>query len=304
MRGKDGWLFFAPELHALSRGRFWGEAAAAASHASSPEYADPLPAILDFKQQLDTAGIELLFVPVPAKAAIYPDKLPGDDGQGRPEPGAAHREFYELLRRRGVQVLDLTSAFLHARAGADRPLFCRQDTHWSGAGCELAAAEIVRVLGRRPWMADLPVRSYTAVRREVEITGDLWRILGDETLARERLALTFVWDRQGGSDATIRDWRESPVLLLGDSHNLVFHSGDDLHARGAGLADHLAHLLGFPMDVVAVRGSGATPSRINLLRRRDNLGGKRIVIWCISMREFTEGQGWRKVPVLGPRSAR
>ncbi len=50
--------------------------------------------------------------------------------------------------------------------------------------------------------------------------------------------------------------------------------------------------------VEAVRGSGATPSRLNLYRRRDNMKGKRVVVWCLSVREFTEGQGWRLVPVI------
>ena len=73
-----------------------------------------------------------------------------------------------------------------------------------------------------------------------------------------------------------------------------------MHVQGAGLADHLAHQLGFPIDLVAVRGSGATPARLSLFRRRDNLAGKRLVIWCFTVREFTEGQGWRKVPVIRP----
>ena len=71
-----------------------------------------------------------------------------------------------------------------------------------------------------------------------------------------------------------------------------------MHAQGAGLPDHLAYQLGFPVDVVAVRGSGATPSRLSLFRRRDKMKGKRVVVWCLSVREFTEGQGWRKVPVI------
>ena len=34
--------------------------------------------------------------------------------------------------------------------------------------------------------------------------------------------------------------RTSPVLVLGDSHVLVFHDGGDMHAAGAGLPDQLA----------------------------------------------------------------
>ncbi len=31
---------------------------------------------------------------------------------------------------------------------------------------------------------------------------------------------------------------------------------------------------------------------------RDKMTGKRVVVWCLSVREFTEGQGWRPVPVI------
>lgn len=93
-------------------------------------------------------------------------------------------------------------------------------------------------------------------------------------------------------------------MLLGDSHGLVFHVGADMHAQGAGLADQLAYELGFALDVVAVRGSGATPARFNLFRRaRRTPGfwdGKRLVIWTFSVREFTQADGWRRVPIDAP----
>ncbi len=90
----------------------------------------------------------------------------------------------------------------------------------------------------------------------------------------------------------------SPVLLMGDSHTLVFHD-PTLFSSGAGLPDHLARQIGFPVDLIGVRGSGATTTRLELLRRKDNLQGKKLVIWCFSFREFTESDtGWRKVPVI------
>jgi hypothetical protein len=40
-------------------------------------------------------------------------------------------------------------------------------------------------------------------------------------------------------------------------------------------------------------------TRINLARRRDNLAGKRCVVWCMVARDFTESsQGWFPVPVV------
>src|SRR3954470_6478203 len=78
--GADGWLFFSGELRLLSLGHFWGAEAAKVSRAHKPELADPVPAILDFQQQLKAHGIDLVVVPVPPKAAIYPEKIvPGFD---------------------------------------------------------------------------------------------------------------------------------------------------------------------------------------------------------------------------------
>ena len=289
--GKDGWFFFAPELRHLSVGQFWGDAAKRVSRASNPEFADPLPAILDFKAQLDKAGIALIFVPIPAKAAIYPEMV-SEHGTVTARTDKYHLKFYDILREQGVNVLDLTPLFLKNRFTDAGPVYCKQDTHWSGQGCVLAAEAIAEAIGTPAWMAEIPKRNIEIETRTTEIMGDLWRELGDEKLQKEQLQLTYVKEGVGAS------WRASPVVLLGDSHSLVFHAGANMHAQGAGLPDHLAYQLGFPVDVVAVRGSGATPSRLNLYRRRDNMKGKRVVVWCLSVREFTEGQGWRLVPVI------
>lgn len=289
--GKEGWLFFAPELRHLSVGQFWGDAAKRVSRASSPEFADPLPAILDFKAQLDKAGIKLIFVPIPAKATIYPEMISEhEDSTGRGD--TYHQKFYDILRDHGVNVLDLVPVFLKNRFTDAGPVYCKQDTHWSGQGCVLAAKAIAEAIGTPSWLGKIPKKNIETETRTAEIAGDLWQELGDQNLQKERLRLTYIKEGVGTS------WRASPVVLLGDSHSLVFHAGAGMHAQGAGLPDHLAHQLGFPVDVVAVRGSGATPSRLNLYRRRDNMKGKRVVVWCLSVREFTEGQGWRLVPII------
>lgn len=298
IQGKDGWLFFVPELRCLSVGQFWGDAAAKVSRASKPEYADPLPAILHFKGQLDKAGIELLFVPVPAKAAVYPEMLV-EQSVISSRVDRYHLEFYKTLEQQGIQVLDLAPIFLEHRSIGNEPLYCKQDTHWSGQACALTARHIAEYISDRQWLADVPKQTYQSEKRTVQITGDLWRRLGDTELPKEQIQLTFVGEQTGKTLIPVKPWRNSPVVLLGDSHNLVFHIGGDMHAVGAGLADQLAHQLGFPVDLVASRGSGATPSRISLARRRDNMKGKKLVIWCLSVREFTEaGQGWRKIPVI------
>ena len=301
--GRDGWLFFAPELRSLSVGPFWGKHAAAVSRAANKKYVDPLEPIVDFHRQLKAAGITLRVVPVPAKACVYPDGLSADVSVSKEHPlgrlDRDYRRFYRLLRERGVPVVDLLPRFVRGRSRANGPLFCRTDTHWSGQGVAVAAAAILQTLDDPDWLKPIPRTNYLVRTRRVTITGDLARMVNAEDPATETMTLTFIG--HFGTDKPIATSRTSPVLLMGDSHTLVFHD-PALHAAGAGLPDHLAAGLGFPVDLIGVRGSGASATRITLLRRRDNLAGKKLVIWCFSVRELTESfSGWRKVPVIRGR---
>ena len=221
--GKKGWLFFAPELRAMSVGRFWGNAAKKVSRASTAEFADPLPAILDFKAQLDSVGITLIFVPIPAKATIYPEMI-SEHSTGTTRTDEHHQKFYNILREHGVNVLDLTPLFLQNRFTDAGPVYCKQDTHWSGQGCVLAADAIAKAIGTPSWAAEIPEynknhdtpqsghkpvldngqnRAKAPIVKKIEITGDLWKELGDQNLRKEQLRLTYVGENIGAS------WRGS-----------------------------------------------------------------------------------------------
>lgn len=293
-------MFFVPELRAISIGPFWGMHAGRVSRATKAEYSDPLPAILDFHEQLRKAGIELLVMPVPAKAAVYPEaissEIPKAGTSPPPRVDQSHQQFYTLLKQQGVKVIDLLPTYLKHRNDAGGPLYCKTDSHWSGRGVALAAQAVEEEIKDRPWVKDFPKPTLSSESRNVQLTGDLARMLNEQNPVRESLPLTFVGT---GSELTaLPPSRESPVLLMGDSHTLIFHD-PTLVASGAGLPDHLALRLGVAVDLIGVRGSGATTTRIELLRRKDNLQGKKLVIWCFSVREFTESpMGWRKVPVI------
>ena len=302
--GIDGWLFFGPELRHVSVGRFWGDDARAVSRARSPESADPLPAMLDFKRQLDAIGVELLIVPVPPKTIIYPEKV--SDALEVPIPiprlDTAHQAYYEVLREAGVEVLDLTERFIDDRFHPEGTVYCRQDTHWSGVGCVLAGQAIAAAVRGRSWYTGIETTSFVPRWYSTGITGDLYASLGDPSMPREELRLRGIASVGDGPATEVPPDARSAIVLLGDSHNLVFQAGGDMHATGAGLADQLAFELGVPVDLVAVRGSGATSARVNLLRRaqRDDAywDDKRLVIWCFAARELTEGDGWALVPVV------
>lgn len=300
--GTDGWLFLNNELRHIGVGPFWGENAAKVSKAPAKD-ADPLPAILDFKTQLDALGIELILAPVPPKAIIYPDKI--SDAVKAPAEGetparldTAHQEFYQLLRDKGVNVLDLTDDFLANRMSAEGSMYCKQDTHWSGLACNLAAKRIAEQIRKMDWYAATARTEFKQESVSLSISGDLWASLDQATRPeKETLQLRKITTSNG---EIVKPDPESPVILLGDSHNLVFQAGGDMQATGSGLADQLALELGFAVDLRAVRGSGATPARINLYRagtRHGFFAKKKVIVWCFTAREFTESQGWRLVPV-------
>ncbi len=285
--GADGWLFLRSELRHIGVGRFWGEAAPNVSKANSPDKADPLPAIVDFHEQLKRAGITLILMPVPCKALVYPQTL-GGPAEGRID--SVHQDFYKELAAKGVTVLDLAEAF--AKEKTKEPLlYCKTDTHWSPYACELAAKLVKERLGAPAWLQAKPGAFTTAVDKRT-IVGDLTDGKGSEELPVRVVS---------AADGAPLEDKASPVVLLGDSHTLVFHTGQELHGTDAGLAEQLAAELGIAVDVIGVRGSGATPARVNLLRRAkadpSYLAGKKAVIWCFAAREFTESSGWSLVPL-------
>ena len=296
--GSDGWLFFGGELRLLSLGQFWGDDARKVSRAHKPELADPVPAILDLRDQLRTRGIELLVVPVPPKASIYPEKIvAGFDGRTNDPAPVLHR-FYDELRAAGVDILDLSKEFVQKRDDNRGPVFCKTDSHWSGLGCVLAAEAMAEKV--RPKLGTSnAINEYASEWKQIEISGDLDGLLAKDghKPGPEKIAIRSVSRKSSG--AAVEPDENSPLLLLGDSHTLVYH---DFLAERAGLLDQLALELGFAPDLIGTRGSGATPVRINLYRRSVKDAGylakKRVIVWCFAAREFTEAtEGWAKVPV-------
>jgi alginate O-acetyltransferase complex protein AlgJ len=292
----DGWLFFAPELRLLSVGKFWGNEAVTAARSSAHDQADPAPAIIDFCNQLKQRGIALLLVPVPPKAAVYPDKvLPQSDL--RSENAAPYlTRFYDELRDHGVDVLDLAPLFQERRESEHGAIFCKTDTHWSGAGC-VAAAQIMAAKVRAT-MATPRQHDYTAEWKQIQFNGDLVSLL-PPSAARpgpETASVRVVADKSTG--AAVQPDADSPLLLLGDSHTLVYH---DFLTERSGLLDQLADELGFAPDLLGTRGSGATAVRVSLYRRSHKdpgyLSKKKMIIWCFSAREFTEADAWARVPI-------
>lgn len=288
------WLFLARELEHLGRGAFW-------EHAGGAELPDPVPVIIQYHQELKEKGIELLLVPVPPKAAIMPGEFLA--GAARSDGGVfASAPFYGKLTAAGVQVLDLEPLF-EKEVAAGSKVYCEQDTHWSPLACRLVATAIQSRFKDAPWAQDAAKTAGAGIvpgePQVIAIKGDL---VGErfEEMKAERLEATKAGRLVGDEILPVPAADDSPVILLGDSHTLVFSEGGDMHCTGAGLPDHLQHQFGFPLSLIAVKASGADSARVRLVRdfarrKPGYLAGKKLLIWCFSAREFTLGK-WRPIP--------
>ncbi|MFM7165966.1 MAG: alginate O-acetyltransferase AlgX-related protein [Planctomycetaceae bacterium] len=308
LEARGGWLFLRSELQSLAAGgvrHFSGRRDPGAGGMAAELVRDPLPAIVQFQRLLQQRGVELLLVPIPAKAAVCPGGLLSALSSGQ-RVDVRLGEFLTELTAAGVQVVDLLPEFL--RAADPESLYCRTDSHLSGTGigrvAEILAREL-RLRGHCGLRAGVPLQVET---REVQITGDLARMLDPETQRRERLQLEFVTDPVTGAAppgaASFAAFPEPPLLLLGDSHVLVYDAAD-LHAVGAGLPQQLARSVDAGIETLGVRGSGGTGARRLALQQPDRLSSLRVVVWCFAAREFTElPEGWPLVEVPDFRDVR
>jgi hypothetical protein len=289
--GSGPWLFLRSELHGAAGLGPWPPPGGAEPTAPlDPERSDALAAVDDFAAQLRARGVPLLFVLVPPKIQVYPDRLfPGlrADRLGLERP---QRRFLDQLERRRIAVVDLAPRF---RTEADRgsePLFAAQDSHWTSYAARLAAAaiaEALEALGIEPG-GDLGLVEQRSTRDDC---GDLWIKLKEPRPPCAPLTLYSVRPAVGDELAPTVS-RTSPILLLGDSSALVYHQSER-----AGLVDHLAREIGRPIDLLGVTAGGANAAREALVRRGDGLDGKRVVVWLVSGRMLYEDPAWRPIPI-------
>lgn len=283
--GPDGWLFLGEEADLLAPRDRTSSPVRDSVQVSIPE--DRRRAILELRDQLASGGVELLFLPVPAKLAIYPERFIGGelaDPPVRLDDGA--RRFYRDLEAAGVNVVDLTDAFLARRVPNPDPLYVATDSHWSPRGCvvaaELLGQPIRDRLGRTAPAPRIPV-----FPTWIERAGDLTPYLPRRQFPPDRIRLLSVPEPAATDRANRRP--ESRVLLIGDSNLEVYR--DDR----SGLGDHLESEIAEPVTVVAMQAGGANGARQALARRPELLNARRIVIWVVSARLLVSGPSWQSV---------
>jgi len=283
LAGGDGFLFYRNDLEYVTGGDL----------EQQRKGKNPLPVIVEFKKFLDQQGVDFLFVPVPTKLEIYPEKLdPKLNAFSGRVINPAFRKLLASLAKEGVEVLDLLPALLHAKsAGSSELLFQHQDTHWTDRGLSLTADLLATRIKKYPWYPELAKQKRAYELRETSFTrfGDLQSRLPEaeqkkytpETLvARQVLAAGKPYD----------DDPDSPVVMLGDSFTGVYELTDAEHA---GVSAHVARGIGYPLDLVMSYGGGPNVRQKLMRRGVEALGSKKLVIWMMTARDlFNYWEDW------------
>ncbi len=289
----DGFRFMASEWRHYAHGTFWGTQGVHVSSVVTNQ--DPMATILDFSRQCQSVDVQLVLVPVPGKTVIYPEQIhTGLVSETRLD--VVHEAFYRLLHDEGIVVQDLTPEFLSVkRIGVDT--HWRQDDHWSPAAVHKTAQLIASWIKTQSWYAAVPRKTFRRTPQSILSSGDLRGLSDAGSVAVE----TAMLDRVSCDGVPVESDPKSPVVLIGDSHVLVYSQSltNGIKATGAGLFDQLAAEIGFALDLQATSDGGASGARLKLALNRANLAGVKCVIWCFATRELTEStEGWRRIPVV------
>jgi alginate O-acetyltransferase complex protein AlgJ len=293
LAGVDGFLFYRTSLESLVGGAIEAQ----------PVGKNPLPVIVEFKNELAAHGVDFLFVPVPSKVELFPDELdPAFKSLSGRVVHPALRQFLLSLTEHGVEVVDLLTPLLAARAAGDaadqEPLYQRQDTHWTDRGLRLAADILRARIQQYPWYAELARHAQRYSVRDGTFTrfGDLHARLPEALKKKYRPEMLRAQQVLREDGSFYEDDPASPVTVLGDSFTGVYELTDAEHA---GLSAHVARGISYPVDLVMSYGGGPNVRNKLLRRGAAALDQKKLVIWIMAARDlYNYWEDWQ--PLKNP----
>jgi SGNH hydrolase-like domain, acetyltransferase AlgX len=293
--GRDRWLFYRPDVDYITGPPFLDSAQLKQREREAGVQPDPIRAIVDFRNQLAVRGIDLIVMPVPAKPCLDGEMMTAGPRQNRSLQNASFADFKALLEKEGVRVFDSAPLLMKRKASAGgAPLYLETDTHWRPETMEFVAQQLAVFL-RNP----SPVLSagFRITEKKVVAYGDILTMLklpaGQNTYNPQKVTIKQILL----GNAFWRPNEEAPVLLLGDSFCNIFSLEPMGWGESAGFAEQLSRSLGGqPLDCILRNSDGSFATREilsrELVRGRDRLMGKKVVVWEFAIRELAFGN-WK-----------
>lgn len=302
--GRDGWLFYRPDVDHVTGPGFLEPARLARRRLGGDEWMrppqpDPRAALLDFRDQLAARGIDLVVVPTPVKPTVHPERLAAGSRDDAPLQNLSFARFLEDIQDAGLLVFDPAPGLVDAASASGVAQYLETDTHWRPEAMTRVADALATFIDAHVALSsDAPVM-YEREEATVEHAGDIVAMLElgarDSRYGPESVTLQRV-TQPGG-----RAWSPDPgadVLLLGDSFSNIYSLGAMGWGDSAGLAEQLAVAWQRPVDRIVRNDDGAFATRqalaADLARGTDRLARTRLVIYQFSTRELSFGD-WRLI---------
>lgn len=297
LAGLDGWFFSTTELQRL----------ALLQDPAAPSIKAASAAIADYHAQLKAKGIDLVFVPVPPKAILFPDKLAKDLKIKRRHKLPARLDStlqatYAQLRSQGIRVIDLTDPLLAAREDPKLgPIFPKTAAVWAPRGAQTAAAAIAAQLRDTSWpQAKTDPNPLIAESSTLSYVGPL----PPSPAPPESLALRNIGRTADGKMRSVTFSQGGhPLALLGDSSLLAWREANNPVGSTntfASLADQLAFELQTTPDLFPGNADGRNAARLAILREgtngRNPLGSAKVVLWVVQATDLALSD-WKRVPL-------
>ena len=288
--GRQGWLFYKPGVQYLVEP--WPIGADLGG-----DKGDVISVILSFRDQLADRGIELLIVPAPGKASVYPEKLACRAREMKRPLNTHTLKIISALEDAGVEVVNLFEVFSQGRAresAGDRRYYLSHDTHWSPAGVRLAAKAVGQKVLELGW-AEKGTVEYdlkpVMIKRYGDIPGMMQVPQIERCFVPEEVHCTQVVNAKSGKP--YEDDPNSEILVLGDSFLRIYEQDEP---GSGGFIAHLAKELKRPLASIVNDGGASTLVRQQLSRRPGLLVRKKLVIWEFVERDIRFGtEGWQQV---------
>ena len=175
--GEADVLYFRPDVDALTAPGFLTPLSVRPGFTPATRQTNPLAAIRQFRDDLNSRGIDLLVLPIPSKAAFALQQgnettppLHNCDYQRFVSELADSRKPPKSGQALGSTVLidDLAESFQKAMERGI-PCYLKTDTHWTPQGLDLAVRRVTDAIRRGPsWSEMKPVENVERWRTEFE----------------------------------------------------------------------------------------------------------------------------------------
>lgn len=292
--GQDGWLFYRPDVDYVTGPPFLDSATIRRRELAAGVQPDPVKAIVAFRDQLATRGIELIAVPIPMKPGVEADKLSARPKHSTVLQNPSFAEFITKIQKAGIRLFDPFALLAEQQPAGANPHFLQTDTHWRPETMEFAAEKLAAFIQSAGVSSQA---SFQVSSKEITGVGDIARMLKLPESQNVYRPETVTIHQVLSADAPWRPSKTADILLLGDSFSNIFSLGALGWGESAGFAEHLSRALGGrPLDTILRNSDAAFATREmlsrELARGRDRLAGKKLVVWEFAARELAFGD-WK-----------